>query len=154
MTTKTQRYEYEIKELKEIRTLLKETELTSSEKREVANALLLMIQEVKNSDPHFITSKFTHGLNGHHETYLNYADMNLNRFYSDIEFIINQLRAEKTKIKPIMQKLDEMIQTNLYMDDVQKYIDNSMVLHYEESEPCVLQLSDRVPGEYTFYDEL
>lgn len=147
MTTVGQ-YEYMIEDLKSVKDRLLESEMNEAEKKELINMLLNVIDDVKASDPEFKVKFFNHS-NNHHETYLNFADMCLNKLYSDIENIVSRLKGKKMNVKYMASILNEMIQTNLYLNSVQKYINETSVLQEGEHEIGVLKLSHRVPGEYT-----
>ncbi|KAA0957716.1 hypothetical protein FQ085_06600 [Planococcus sp. ANT_H30] len=145
---------YMIEDLKNIKNRLLQSEMNEAEKKELKNVLLNVIDDVKASDPEFKVKFFTYSNNGHHETYLNYADMYLNKLYSDIENVISRLKMGNMNGSYIASILDKIIQTNLYMDSIQKYIDETSHLQEGNYEMGILKMSDRIAGEYTILDSL
>ncbi|MCH4825764.1 hypothetical protein [Planococcus halocryophilus] len=145
---------YMIEDLKNIKNRLLQSEMNEAEKKELKNVLLNVIDDVKASDPEFKVKFFTYSNNGHHETYLNYADMYLNKLYSDIENVISRLKMGNMNGSYIASILDKIIQTNLYMDSIQKYIDETSHLQEGNYEMGILKMGDRIAGEYTILDSL
>ena len=125
-------------------------ELSRKDKRELIETLLLVIQDVKMSDPVFKV-RFNIASNNHHETYLNIADKWLNKLYSDLEEIANRLRMDKMdekSVKLCIRMLEKMIESHLNMDYIQDYIDKTSLMQEGSYDIGELRLSDRLPGEY------
>lgn len=137
----------EIERLKSVKSSI-EKSIEEIERKELLEMLQIVVKNIKKSDPEFEVNNFDHKLNGHFENFYKRADIYLNRFYSDIEFIVNQLKMDKPNIKVCLKMLNKMIETDLYMDYVRAYINESQRLQNGEYKTVVIRLSERDPGEY------
>lgn len=137
----------EIERLKSVRNSL-ESENDLADKKELVQMLLIVVKNIKKSDPEFEANDFEHKLNGHFENFYKKADIYLNKFYSDIEFIVNQMKIEKQNFKVCLKMLNHMIETDMYMDYVRTYIKESQKLQEGKYEAAIIRLSERDPGEY------
>lgn len=137
----------EIERLKSVKSSI-EKSIEEIERKELLEMLQIVVKNIKKSDPEFEANNFDHKLNGHFENFYKKADIYMNRFYSDIEFIANQLKMDKPNIKVCLKMLNKMIETDLYMDYVRAYIKQSQRLQEGEYETVVIRLSERDPGEY------
>ncbi|MFP3357603.1 hypothetical protein R0K17_09525 [Planococcus sp. SIMBA_143] len=137
----------EIERLKSVKNSI-EKGIEEIERKELLEMLQIVVKKVKKSDPEFEANSFDHELNGHWENFYKKADIYLNKFYSDIAFIMNQMKMDKLNTKVCLKMLNKMIETDLYMEYVRAYIKASQRLQEGQYETLVIRLSERDPGEY------